>query len=453
MLRSIRSAALRPLRIVFPLAVALTAACSDDGPTDSGCTVQSVTVTGLPSLLAGLQSVTLGATIQPASCAGVGVTWSASSGLAVDGDGRVTATHLGGPFTVTATANGVQGTAQTTIGMAPVIADARWALAWANDQAAADYQVSGVYSFSTGGSISSTRSGTGTYAVRFPGLATSPGQRESIQVSAYGSGAPRRCRVASWAAAGNDLVVQVRCHDLSGALADSRFDVLVAPAGSTQGRSAFVVSPATAGDPVPAATAHNSAGKGIRVDRTNPGRYRVTLEGLARESFATAEREAFHVTAHGEGTGWCKIGSWDPDALSPDDLVLQVHCYTVAGVAADAQFSVLMVERGRPGRRLGFVWAQDAAAANYTPSSIYNYSSAGGLNTAARTSAGVYDVVWTGLVRIGGSTPETNLVTAYGSADANYCQVSDWGNNDTVVRCYAPDGTPTNALYEAIWIE
>ena len=433
------------------LAGLLAAACKSSTTGPAQCQVQSIAISGLPATLAALQQVQLTATIQGTNCAGETVTWSVTGGLSITASGQVTGTHLGGPFTVTATARGVQGTATTTVTVAALVADPRWALAWANDQASADYAVSPLYAFSTGGAIRSTRSGAGTYAVRFPGLASGAGQRLAVHVSSYGP-TPRRCRVLSWANEGAELVVQVRCHDFAGALADSRFDILVVPAGSTGGRSAFVVSPAVATDPIDATTAHNSTQQGIQITRTATGRYEVLLRGQARTNFAT-QRESFHVTAYGDGSNWCKIMWWDPPLAGSPDLQLNVDCYNAAGAAADGRFAVLMLESGRTGRRLGYVWANEPSAANYTPSASWAFNSGAATNTAVRFSPGVYDVVWTGLGRIAGSTAETNLVTSYGDGNNAWCQVSNWGNDDTVVVCFNPAGAPADSRYTAIWIE
>lgn len=422
----------------------------NDPDPDPVCQVPTVAVTGLPDPLQALQQVQLTATIQPSLCATEAVTWSATAGLNVTASGQVTGTHLGGPFTVTATVKGVAANATTNVTMAVQIADARWALAWVDQPSQPEYAVSTFYSFSTGGAIRSTRAAAGTYAVRFPGLATGAGQRQVVQVSAYG-GVPRRCRVLSWANDGADLVVQVRCHDLAGTLSDSWFDILVVPAGSVQGRNGFVVTPSAEGTgAIAAATAHNSSGGGIGVSRTGTGLYTVTFNGLARGDFTTPERETFHITAYGDGTNWCKISSWGP---TEGNERIGVNCYNNAGALADARFSVLMLEHGRPGRRLGYVWAHNSASANYTPSTLYTFNSTAAVNTATRTSPGLYDVLWTGLGRLAGSTAETNLVTAYGAADNSYCQVGNWGNSDTVIRCYAPNGDVVDALYVAIWIE
>ncbi len=447
--RPVYARSLRPVTAV--LALLALAACSDD-PTDPTCTVASITVGGLPSSLPALAPIQLVTEITPASCAGTPVTWTASDGLQIDAEGRLTPTHLGGPFTVTATADGVSDTAETTVTLPDPVPDGRWALAWADQATTDEYAVNAFYSSSSGGAIRSTRSGPGAYQVWFPGLASGPGQRESIHVSAYGNGPPRRCRVRSWESEGTDLVADIRCHDFAGAPADSRFDILVVPAGSVAGRHGFLVNETPGGGPLPARSAHNSTGGRLEVARTGEGTYEVLFGGLAREDFG-AEREVFHLTAFGDGTGWCRITWWDPASEEPADLLLRVTCHSHAGELQDTPFSVLLLSEGRAERRIGYVWANSTTSAGYTPSAGYNFSSGGGLNSAGWIGAGVKEVTWSGLARIGGSTAETNLVTAYGGTAATYCQVGDWGPSATRFRCFAPDGTLTNSSFTALWIE
>jgi hypothetical protein len=161
--------------------------------------------------------------------------------------------------------------------------------------------------------------------------------------------------------------------------------------------------------------------------------------------------ETFHLTAYGDGTSWCKVQSWG--ALNATDLRLNVLCFSAAGAPVDATFSVLMLERGRAAKRLAFSWADQLSnTVAYAPHASYSYNSASQVNQSIKSSAGVYLATWPGLARIAGSTAETNLVTAYGS-DATYCQVDSWGNFGVVVRCFAPNGDPTDSRFNAIWIE
>ena len=97
---------------------------------------------------------------------------------------------------------------------------------WANEPASASYIPSSTFSFnSSGGAISITRSGVGTYNVRFSGLG-SAATGGNVLVTAYG-GVSETCKVVNWNAAGADFVVNVRCFSSTGASADSQYSINV----------------------------------------------------------------------------------------------------------------------------------------------------------------------------------------------------------------------------------
>lgn len=428
----------------------LATACGSDSPTGSDCNnLTNLEIVGLLDILYSGQSLQVSAEMDPISCDS-DVAWSASPGITIDQNGVIEGDQVGGPFTITAMAGGLTATGEISVASGPPVADARWALAWTNFPAADTYTVSNGYNFSTGGDITSTRTGPGAYTVTFAGLAATGGQKQNVQVSAYYTSVPTRCRVVSLTNQGSDLAVSIRCDDLTGTPTNSRFDIVVIPAGSLQGRSAFVVSTSAQGGPVPAASAHNSALEPIFVERTGTGIYRVTFGGLTR-NFVGGGPDHVQLTAYGEGTTWCKVSSWTSD---DSDLAVNVRCFTPSGSPADAAFSALVAERGRAGKRFGFVWG-DLATSDplYTPNAGYNHSSADVQNTAYRFSTGEYIVNWPGLGQVPvTSTAETNLVTAYGQ-DATYCQVDGWSLASTTVLCFAPDGTPANSQFTAMWIE
>ena len=339
--------------------------------------------------------------------------------------------------------------------------DTRWALALANrtvpDQSIRVSSTISSYTSDTSpdAGINVTRAATGTYSVLFTRLAARTGWKQSVAVSAVGSD-PRRCRVVSTENQGENLVVEVRCHDFAGALADSYFNILVATPGLLTGRAAFAISSLSPGDSVPSATAYNSSGKKITVARmpdTQTGLYTVTFEGLSRGTGTTTDKEIFHVTAYGDGSHWCKVVGWGVSEQNVTNLELYVGCFTAAGDPVDGQFSVLMLNRERAGgRRLGFVWAHNPSAAASTPHPNWNYNSTNAVNTAERSAVGVYTISWVGLQRGPTSTAETSLVTAFGQ-DPSYCQVETSLPSATKFRCFATNGALVNARFLAIWIE
>jgi hypothetical protein len=332
-----------------------------------------------------------------------------------------------------------------------------WALAWADKPSeVGEYEVAPYFSFSTGGKIRSLRTGPGTYTVRFPGLGS--GGKKSVHVTAYDfMDQLRRCRVVASSVNARDLLAEVKCHDKDGNLVDSRFTTLVVSEGATQGRNAFVLSPVSGSGPADAATSYNSAQQGIEFIRNSEGNYTVILEGLAPPDASANWKEIIHITSYGDGENWCKVRLWETvfeEGVPTDDLAVNVLCFTPNGTQADARFSLLMLEGGRLGRRLGYVWAHaESAAGEYTPIPKFNFNSSGTPNTVNHYGDGKYSVYWPGLERAATSTAETILVTAYGR-NSDYCLISNWlSTGYTNFRCYSPSGAFVNSQFTAIWIE
>jgi hypothetical protein len=104
------------------------------------------------------------------------------------------------------------------------------AFAWANEATSPSYTPSLFYSFNSGdGGVTVESLVPGRYTVTFDGFA-----RRGLgflyghaQVSAYGS-TDRRCAAGFWGIppGGSEAVVQVTCHDMSGAVADAQYNVL-----------------------------------------------------------------------------------------------------------------------------------------------------------------------------------------------------------------------------------
>src|SRR5216684_5248734 len=101
------------------------------------------------------------------------------------------------------------------------------AYAWANNPNAASYTPSLAYSYnSAGGPITITRSGQGTYAVKFAGLGGNGIVGGNVQITPYGPG-HEHCRVHNWSSGGPDFIVNVRCANTLGVADDVRFTILV----------------------------------------------------------------------------------------------------------------------------------------------------------------------------------------------------------------------------------
>jgi hypothetical protein len=84
----------------------------------------------------------------------------------------------------------------------------------------------------------------------------------------------------------------------------------------------------------------------------------------------------------------------------------------------------------------GWVWANQATAASYTPNATHQYNSSGSTSAVTRSGTGVYQVTFAGLGGVHGGNVQ---VTARGS-DSARCKVAGWtsaGSTVTAgVRCF-----------------
>ncbi len=429
-----------------PVLVWVLAACGSDDPVvpPGPAPVATVEVSLSAGLLIG-DTATAVATLRDANgnvLTGRSVVFSTSNALvaSVDVNGFVRALQVG-PVTITATSETRNGTANVT-----VRDDQRFGYVWANDGAAAAYTPTHAWVFSTGGAVNIVRNGTGDYSVRFVGLGSQPPLRENVQVTAYVD--LRYCGTSGWQTQGTDLVVGVRCWAVNGAAADSRYTVLVSGARALSGRTGFLLAdqPAATG-PYRPSSPHNSSNGAVTVARQSAGVYRVSLPGLGRATGSGTEMVM--VTQVGTGTDRCLVSFWDAAAFASTVL-----CTDRAGNPIDARFSLLVLERGRAGRRTGFAWANNPTAASYTPDPLYSHNSGGAAVTAARLGPGNYLIRWTNLLKVG---TETVLVTAYGAAN-RWCRAGGWGDVSATefgvgVNCFDAAGNPADAQYDIIVIQ
>lgn len=359
---------------------------------------------------------------------------------AVNGAGLILALGAGGPVSITASAEGKSTSASITIRD-----DQRLGYAWANEAALASYTPSAGYARNSGGgAITITRSGTGSYAVRFAGLGRADGQRENVQVTSYSE--LSFCGIASWQTQAADLIANVLCFAPGGAAMDSRYTVMVTGARALTGRLGFVLADQSSAGSYQPALRHNSANGASMVSRTSAGHYSVTFSGLSR----TSDTEIVMVTQVGSSTNRCAVDGWDFSGVTVD-----ITCTDRTGVATDAQFSLLVMSGGRAGQRTGFAWANNMTATDYTPVASYSLNSAGLAVTAHRTDTGVYQVTWEGLVK--GSGTETVLVTAYGNR-SRFCRTSFWGMStatafQVTLACFDPSGAPADARFDIITVQ
>src|SRR5262249_19869615 len=93
-----------------------------------------------------------------------------------------------------------------------------------------------------------------------------------------------------------------------------------------------------------------------------------------------------------------------------------------------------------------YLWAEQPSAASYCPTSMYSWSSTGGVNCITRPAIGTYDVTLPGLSATGG----TFQITAYGSS-GEHCKIRYWwpsgGGQYARVLCFNPAGAPVDTRF------
>jgi hypothetical protein len=207
-------------------------------------------------------------------------------------------------------------------------------------------------------------------------------------------------------------------------------------AWAQQATGSFIADPSysrnSSGDPF---------GQGVNntITQLGTGRYHVRFPGIG-----TASGGNVQVTAYGSGSQFCKVQSWTDSGGGVD---VYVNCFTAGSAAIDTRFSVAYLRKSGTGStEEAYVWADDPAAASYTPSLTYQFNSSGAQNTIARQGVGVYAVTLPDQTALGGTVE----VTSYGLG-SDYCKVSSWGQSgsDTVVwvRCFDTTGAPSDSRF------
>ncbi|HEX2370117.1 MAG TPA: hypothetical protein VHM94_12880 [Acidimicrobiia bacterium] len=188
---------------------------------------------------------------------------------------------------------------------------------------------------------------------------------------------------------------------------------------------------------------YNSAGGAVQIIRSAVGTYQVRFVGMAGTGGAA------HVGAYGNNF-ICAVSSWGP---SLGDEVVNLRCFTSAGVPADSRFIAHVTNR-TDGAARGYLWSNDPTppAGGYTPSALYSYDSTGQPITVFPTGVGSYavDLGAFGQDNAGLWMSGTLRVTAYGPSPA-HCQVLDpavFVDPEILrVRCYGPTGLAVNTRF------
>ncbi|MCR9244040.1 MAG: hypothetical protein NXI31_03340 [bacterium] len=268
----------------------------------------------------------------------------------------------------------------------------REAYVWADSSTASSYTPTTDYSWNGNRPDPTiTRSGTGQYQVTFPGLAAQGSDFGSVQVTPFGL-SPLRAKVHTWGHSNGDVIVNVRCYDISGALTDGRFTCsyqeVAAPIHADDGSGAHVyASEPTAVFYRPSSSYTDSNGREgppgeEMVERVSLGRYRVNLPNMAPIASATVQ-----VTAAGPGAGYATIDSWTTDGCGGTDV--NVTTFDGTGGPADQRFTLLYLSN-RPAATPIYAWAAIeplGQGSTFTPDLARQFSTAGQQLTVNRGAA------------------------------------------------------------------
>lgn len=352
-------------------------------------------------------------------------TWSTNfAAIATVNDGLVSSGGTASPIVAATISAATAGANGNVTGTAKVYSAApRLAYFWAHDPSnPAPITPHGGYAFNSGAAaMSVTRFVAGQYTLGWAGLGRTGILGDLGFVTAYGEVDGLAC-VLGPHGSGNSSVY---CRNAAGTATDSYFTFSVIGVATFGGRSGYARTSdgAAVGPYAPEAiTRYSSSNLPITVTRTGAGVYVVRFAGQGRT--ATSTREAVIVSTYFDGTNTqCQAGGW---ASAGADLDITVRCFTPAGAAGDATFSLALLSEPRAGAKLAFADAdQPAAVAAYTPANAAVRPN--GTVTVTRNGAGRYTVQFAGFSRSAGAT-ETFHVTAVGT-DARRCRVIAWGGD------------------------
>jgi hypothetical protein len=359
-----------------------------------------------------------------------------------------------GQATVTAhTTNVTASKVVTVVGPSDIAADDQRFGYTLADQPTATSAYSPALRFnSSGGGVTVTHDSAGIYTVRFAGLARKQGQRDNVQVTAYGAPPGTHCKLYEWSSDGSDFVVPVQCHapGLSEPFVDARFTVLVSGARAYDPSTPFAFSerlPATNNLPLDtSATSFNSVTGHILLGGAGVGAYDFEFPGVVGTGPIAVQSSAV-----GQGAARCHIAAYD---LSHGALL--VSCVGADGVQVAARPSVMWFTRGRVGHRYGFVTTGNLAATAQPTNPLFTFNSAGGAVTSRRVGASQWAITFAGLGRpVGGS--EIVVLSAFTNPDHS-CTIVSWGNTGVkdltvTLQCFDVSGSPFDGAFNVLVVE
>ncbi|MET8991459.1 hypothetical protein ABZW49_38915 [Nonomuraea wenchangensis] len=295
--------------------------------------------------------------------------------------------------------------------------------------------------------------GTGTYEVRLPGIASAAGIAHVTPYRTVYRG--RTCGVTGYAPDGPDELIKVRCFNETGAPVDWWFTVFFAAPGPGQTPYATLRYDGAAGtatvDPARNDGTFNSAGGVNRVVRESTGRYRVTVEG---EAFA--ERAGYaQVTPYGGGAP----ARCNPSGVTPGtgQVEIIVACHVIGtGAPADSSWLLSYTDGAGLHRDAGtpaaYVSVTGDPAAPLVDAAR-SFSGNGETPSLTRLGVGYYRLTWNTL----GKTGDSVQVAATGPGDG-YCHLGTIDSYSAPPRlsvyvyCHTAAGVPGDNTFGLAYV-
>lgn len=304
--------------------------------------------------------------------------------------------------------------------------------AWCGSPTSSSYTPNSNYSFnSEGGTITVSRTTTGSYTVTFAGMSMT---NSHVQASLYGS-AEGAARVLSWGNSGSDFVANVRTFDNGANLADRAFTIFVTGQGF-EGAYLYADQESSGSYTPNTSFSYNSSGGSPTIYSPSVGTYTVTIPGVGNNLGNV------QVTASNTVSAIAKIKSW---SVSGSDLKVEVRTYhSGTGDLKDAKFN-LLYSKNLTNVNGAYCWADlEGSSSVYTPFRVAN-SSGGGI-TSQKTSTGTYQVT----VKQQSGLGNTIMVTGHGENNRK-AVIRSWTSSGSdmiaTVNTYNSDGTLVDAEF------
>ncbi|MEZ6037312.1 MAG: hypothetical protein R3F29_07515 [Planctomycetota bacterium] len=338
-------------------------------------------------------------------------------------------------------------------------ADEAVAWAWSNVSApGSEYVPSLGYQHTpTGERITIERLSLGRYMVHL-GQISGNGV---FHVTAFGTNS-NTAVVESWGNLNGEAVGYVSTFNAAGSRVDSRFNVHYRVGGAGSDRAAYCwANNATSASYTPHLTWQWNGNRGdITINRQGVGVYQVTIPGLS--TALASEGGNVQVSPYAGGSPsspvYAKVSSWSPSGA---DMIVNVRTFDVTGAPSDERFVMSYHQDAAPiPAHVGsgaHLWANNATAASYTPSTFYSDSNgtAGphGQETITRVGVGTYDVE---LPDLNPSSASIAMATAHGAV-ASYATIQTWvtgtnGGTRVRVRTWSIGGAAVDSRFTLLYL-